>query len=117
LTHVAGLGPTKEFDYSNLHPAMLYAMEGLPLIDDAYAIDGIDPKYRKLIKRTFNSLLNAHEGQKIDQPGEQELPESVSRSFFQDAIIDKHASIAHHLRTGIGLRLQKTEADIQLQRV
>jgi hypothetical protein len=33
---------TFEYDYSYLHPAMLYAELGLPLADDAYEIEGIE---------------------------------------------------------------------------
>ncbi|MHC2278005.1 hypothetical protein ACVME8_004616 [Bradyrhizobium diazoefficiens] len=51
--------PTREIDYSNLHLAMIYAKEGLPLDGDAYAIDGLDARYRKLVKVTLLKLINA----------------------------------------------------------
>ncbi len=42
---------------------MLYAKEGLPLVEDAYELPGLEQnRYRKLVKSTFFKLINAREG-------------------------------------------------------
>lgn len=104
--------PTVEVDYSNLHPAMLYAEEGLYLPGDAYAIDGIDPQHRKLIKKTLLRLINAAEEQDIRRPRDHALPEGWTWERLQQALIEKHRPIARHLRSGAGLRLMRTDSDI-----
>lgn len=51
-----------EIDYANLHAVMAYAQAGIDLPPgDQYAIDGFD---RALVKRAFNTLLNATSRQK-----------------------------------------------------
>lgn len=105
---------TSEYDYSNLHPAMLYADAGLPLAGDAYEIDGIEPTKhnRKLIKTTFLKLINARKGQRIESPSPSSLPSGWSWPALREAIIAKHEPIAEHFRSGAGLRLQKRDAEI-----
>jgi hypothetical protein len=49
---------TVEWDYSSIHPTILYAMEGHPAPSDAYDIPEWDSEHRDLIKTTFNQLLN-----------------------------------------------------------
>ena len=107
--------PTKELDYSNLHPAMLYALEGIQLEDYAYALPGIDAAYKKLIKATFFKLMNAQVGQRIKPPRRGSLPPGWTWRQLQEAIKDKHHRIAHHFNSGIGLELQKTDSDIAEQ--
>ncbi len=105
---------TWEYDYSSLHPAMLYALEGLPLANDAYEIEGIEPtkSNRKLIKTTFLKLINAQKGQRIDRPRIGAIPRGWTWESLQKSIIEKHAPIKHQFRTGIGLKLQKQDAAI-----
>ena len=105
-------GPTREFDYSNLHAAMLYARKGLPLREDAYLLDGVDPKYRKLIKATFFRLINAKRGQKIQAPKVKLLPPRISWRELQEMVKEKHAPIGEYFNSGEGLRLQRIDADI-----
>jgi hypothetical protein len=107
--------PTIEVDYSTLHPAMLYAEEGLHLPGDAYAIDGIDPRHRKLIKKTLLRLINATADQNIERPREHALPEGWTWQDVQQALIEKHQPIARHLRSGAGLRLMRKDSDIAAQ--
>ncbi len=102
--------PVSEVDYSNMQAAMLYAREGLDLPDDAYLIDGIPTDYRKLIKTTFFKLINA-EGQ-IRRPSRDALPEGWSFDQIMEALQDKHAPIADHFNTGIGIQLQRDDSDI-----
>ena len=107
--------PTKEFDYSNLHPAMLYARRGLPLAEDAYSLPDIDRAYRSLIKATFFKLVNALEGQRIRPPRDDALPPGVTWAQLQEAVREKHAPIAQDLNTGVGLELQRVDSDIAEQ--
>jgi hypothetical protein len=105
---------TSEYDYSHLHPAMLYAEAGLPLRHDAYEIEGIEPTKhnRKLIKTSFLKLINAQKGQRIDRPRNEALPEGWTWEDIQKAIIEKHEPIKHNFRSGVGLKLQKRGAEI-----
>jgi hypothetical protein len=105
---------TSEYDYSSLHPAMLYAEAGLPLGEDAYEIEGIEltKHNRKLIKTTFLKLINARRGQRIDRPRDKALPKGWTWEALQEAIIKKHEVIKDHFRSGVGLKLQKRDAEI-----
>jgi len=104
--------PTREIDFSNLHAAMLYASKGHPLRAAAYSLEGLDARYRKLIKTTFFKMINAREGQQIRSPNPGELPDGWTWQQLQDAIRDKHAVIGDYLQSGHGLRLQRKDADI-----
>jgi hypothetical protein len=104
-------GPTREFDFSNLHAAMLYAKEGLKLENDAYVLPGLDA-YRKLVKTTFFKMMNAYEDQRIDPPRKDALPPGLSWADLQRMILEKHAPIAHRLKSGDGIRMQRLDADI-----
>jgi hypothetical protein len=108
--------PTRELDYSNLHPAILYARKGLPLPTDAYVIEGIDPSFRGLIKETFNALLNAPD-RRISGPTpweqkENPLPEGWTFRRILQAVVESHAPIADYFYTGIGLKLQRLDSDV-----
>ena len=49
-------GMTVEEDYNQIHPKLLYRMEGKQLSDDAYTLDGWE---RDICKKAFNIILNA----------------------------------------------------------
>lgn len=101
--------PTNEVDYVTIHPAMLYAQEGLPLTEDSYSIPGLE-KYRdNFVKPAFNALINA-KNKKIRPP--EELPEGWTWPDVQAAIIEKHELLKDHFYSGIGLQLQRKDADI-----
>lgn len=104
--------PTRELDYSNMQPAMLYAKCGLPLKEDAYALDGVDQSYRKLLKKTLFQLINAREDQRIRAPAPEALPPGFTWDKLQNALIKKHELIAKYLRTGIGIEFQRIDSDI-----
>lgn len=105
---------TQEIDFSNMQAAMLYAREGLALPEDAYSLPGVDPIYRKLIKRTFFQLINARPDQQIRAPGADQLPPGMAFDDLQRALAEKHEPIAHYLRSGIGIELQRIDAEIAL---
>jgi len=50
---------TVEWDYSSIHPTILYAKAGETIPNDAYDIPDWDRKYRDLIKKAFNQLINS----------------------------------------------------------
>ena len=102
--------PTAELDYSNMQIAMLYADAGLELEGDAYAIEGIPGSYRKLIKRTLLQIINAE--RRMRAPRHDELPEGWSWQELQEAIRERHRPIAGHFNSGIGVKLQRRDADV-----
>lgn len=106
--------PTVEIDYSNMQAAMIYAKEHMELPEDAYSLDGIDGSYRKLIKTTFFQMINAREGQQIRAPKDENLPPDVTFKELREMIARKHEPIAGYFNTGIGLELQKIDAEIAL---
>jgi hypothetical protein len=103
---------TREFDYSNLHAAMLYAKVGATLGDDAYSLPNVSDEFRKLIKKTFFKLINAEKGQRIAPPRTEALPPGLSWEALQKAIVAKHEPIAEFLHSGAGLELQRLDSDI-----
>lgn len=102
--------PTAEVDYSSMQIVMLYAKEGIKLEGDAYHIDGIDPHYRPLIKRTLLKIINATG--RMEAPRKDALPEGWTWQQLIEAVKARHEPIAKHFRTGIGLQLQRTDSDI-----
>jgi len=103
---------TREFDYSNLHAAMLYAREGLALPDDAYALPGISAEYRKLIKKSFFKLINAGPHQAVQAPRGSALPPGWTWAQLQAAIKEKHAPIRTYFNSGAGISLQRLDSEI-----
>lgn len=102
--------PTIEHDYSNMQAVMLYARENVQLEGDAYALDGIGEEYRPLIKRTFFKLINATG--RIKAPSRGALPSGWTWRQLQEAVIERHSRIARHFRSGVGIELQRLDADI-----
>jgi hypothetical protein len=110
-----------EYDYSNLHPTILYAREGEVPPEDSYAavIDYVKAvsfsqggSLRKVIKKAFNAMLNAEKP--LSRP-----PKDIELQRFEltwaelsEAIRRCHAPIAHHFETGVGVRLQRLDSDI-----
>ncbi len=106
--------PTAEVDYSNMHTVMLYANVGQQPPEDAYTLPGVDPAYRKIIKKTFFQMINAGEGQRMRPPKAGELPDGMNFNQLQAAIMERHEPIAQYLRSGMGIQLQKIDAEIAL---
>jgi len=103
--------PTREYDHSNLHFAMLYAVERQTLDGDAYMIRGLE-NHRMLVKTTLLKLINAHPTTWIAPAKKTDLPEGLSWDDLLELVKAKHRPIANHLRSGIGLTLQKIDAQI-----
>lgn len=113
-----------ELDYKEIHPVILYAMEGVECPDECYASvitykklpEGKTSKnFRDIIKMLFHAMLNA-EPELKNPPGRIKLSDYGLRfSDVMEAIKTYHAPIAHHFGTGIGLKLQRTDSDIAEQ--
>jgi len=105
---------TDEPDFPSLHPQLLYALVGRHLPHDPYDLDGWD---RPTVKRAFNIMLNAK------TPGLAMLAVAETMGGYSARhrekakrliaeIERKHAPVAEHFGSGIGLRLQRTDSDI-----
>ncbi|TIS23901.1 MAG: hypothetical protein E5X07_15770 [Mesorhizobium sp.] len=102
--------PTVEVDFSSMQLAMLYAQVGQQLEGDAYAIDGIGPEFRPVVKTTTLKMINA-KGH-IQPPLKSALPPGFSWKNLQEAILAKHKPIAEFFGSGEGIRLQRLDSDI-----
>ena len=101
---------TKEYDFSGLHPNILYAMNHLTFPDDPYdnLVKGVP---RKACKVAFNVMLNSSKELKTF-PDLNLSQYGVKWAVLSAAIIERHKQIAHHFYTGIGKELQKIDSDI-----
>ena len=110
-----------EFDYSNLHPTILYRQEGLKPPKDSYSLV-IDEHFqevqtnraslRQMVKKAFNAMLNANKPMK-NAPGRVKPKEfGLKWSQVSNAVLKSHSDIAHHFYTGAGLKLQKVDSQI-----
>lgn len=112
-----------EFDYSNQHPFLLYAQEGIELDRDCYR-DVVNLKgstlpsekkreeLRSLVKSSFNAMLNSSHPLKQAPKGVSPQSFGLTWKYISDSIIQFHSPIAHHFYTGVGLRLQRVDSDI-----
>ena len=102
---------TVEFDYSGLHPAILYAEAGRDLPDDPY--DGIlAPQHRDLVKKAFNAMVNAkHE---LTRPPYGLVLRETGMTWRQlsSAIREKHKPISHAFYSDGGTHLQFIDSEL-----
>ncbi|KQI67603.1 hypothetical protein AN189_14930 [Loktanella sp. 3ANDIMAR09] len=111
---------TVEVDYSGLHAAMLFAEAGLQIPNDPYerclskAIDTPEGKAeRKLVKLTFNALLNAKTVQHFGQvKGYSEDLTGREWDDFKKFIVSSFPEFKQHFGSGVGLRLQRKDSDL-----
>jgi hypothetical protein len=111
--------PTRELDFSNLLPNLLYARAGAPLAGDAYELDEVErtEENRDIVKKAFISLVNATGH--IRQPASEDLPtksnDSTSRLTWPElkaAIRRRHPQIDQYFQSGIGTAMQRADSDI-----
>jgi hypothetical protein len=107
--------PTRELDFSHMQPAMLYTKLGLQLSSYAYDIDGVPKtdKNKALIKKTFMQIINAKKGMRPpDDEQTADLPAGWNWKTLREAIETKHEPIKKFFRSGVGVLLQRIDADI-----
>jgi hypothetical protein len=110
-----------ELDYSNQHPSILYAQEGVSRPFDCYSEvlklprlpHGVTPKnVRDMVKAAFNAMLNSSHILKNAPNGVEPKRFGLKWREISDAITAFHKPIAHHFYTGVGVRLQRQDSDI-----
>ena len=110
-----------EFDYSNLHPTILYLQEGLEPPRDSYSLVIAEnlqdvqtnrAALRSMIKKAFNAMLNANKPMRNAPGGVVPKDFGLKWSQVSDAVLKSHEGIAHHFYSGAGLRLQKVDSQI-----
>ena len=110
-----------ELDYSNQHPSILYAQQGVirpadcysgvikpPSIEDGAVLKDV----RDMIKAAFNAMLNSPKPLRQAPTGVKPSKFGLKWAEVSEAIIAFHEPIAHHFYTGVGLRLQRLDSDI-----
>lgn len=107
---------TVEVDYSGLHAAILYAESGLSIPDDPYQrclTKAGNHTERKLVKRTFNALLNASSVAGIGEIAGYSV-DITGREWrdFKLYIISQYPEFESLFGTGVGLRLQRRDSDL-----
>jgi len=107
---------TVEEDYSQLHPLLLYRMEGKSPDGDVYILYGYD---RDLCKKALNIILNAYTyqsavGAVATEIGVREGPGNnyEKAKALISALKAKHKLIDKHFHTGVGLKLQAVDASM-----
>ncbi len=105
--------PVCELDYSALAVNMLYAREGLPLPgDDAYCYEEFPIK---LMKRVTFRLINAKDRKAatlaVLKLMKWKEPENIADLLIQH-MAEKHAPIAQHFCSGVGVALQYRDSRI-----
>ena len=110
-----------EYDYSSMHPAMLYHLEGLKPPEDSYAkvIAEHCPDYenkkespRRAIKQAFNAMVNSPKILKSLPRGVRLKQYGIKWKQMSEAIIQSHKPIQKYFYSGYGTRLQKLDSDI-----
>ena len=113
--------PTVEFDYSTIHPTILYSKEGLTPPDDAYTqiigdnFKGLNvdkTKFRSMFKSAFNAMLNSKKALSSPPKGITPGDFGLKWSQISNAIIKTHSPIAHHFYSDAGRRLQKIDSEV-----
>jgi len=107
--------PVVELDYPHLHPTLMTAEAGCTLDDrDPYEIDGMP---RHVVKRAFNTLLNADNKNKaIGSLRDKLIGDGFGtyrKAVALVAVVEqRHPAFADFWGTGKGLRLQAVDAAI-----
>ena len=107
---------TVEVDYSAIHAAMLFALAGKNIPSDPYSRcvtnKGNDIE-RKLVKLTFNALLNARSAKGLNPvKGYNERLTGRSWEEFKRFIIESYPECVDHFGTASGLKLQRMDSDL-----
>lgn len=107
---------TVEVDYSGIHAAMLFALAGKDIPTDPYArcvTNKGSVAERKLVKTTFNALLNADSVEGIGKIKKyDETLTGRNWDDFKRFIVESYPECADQFGTGAGLRLQRMDSDL-----
>ncbi|MDA9795844.1 hypothetical protein N9C22_06300, partial [Paracoccaceae bacterium] len=110
-----------ELDYSNQHPSILYAQEGVARPVDCYSLgtellklssDHCLVGFRNTVKAAFNAMLNSPRTLKRAPTGVDLSKFGLKWAELSSAIMDFHEPIAHHFYTAVGLKLQRLDSNI-----
>ena len=103
---------TREFDFSQLNPNMIYAAYNLELgSEDAYdrVLDG---EHRDTVKQAFNAMIQASTAL-TSKPENIDLdPLGMTWRDLRQAVLDAHKPIQHLFFTGLGNQLQFEDSSI-----
>lgn len=108
--------PTVEIDYACYHASILYALEDIEYMEDAYLIDNINKyknkKYlREMGKIAFNKLINGK--RKPFKPKQFNSNKAgIDWDDLVKAIKKKHVRINKYFSTGYGIELQRKDSDL-----
>ncbi|KVQ67584.1 hypothetical protein WT22_07200 [Burkholderia territorii] len=104
--------PTVTLDYKQMGPSIHYGLEGIPFVDDAYAIPGYE-LHRTGIKKVFGAMT--HAGGRFNRLDDLEagaLPAGAKLSKVCRDIETYHAPIAHRFYCRSGMEAMRMESDI-----
>lgn len=119
--------PTVEVDFSEIHPTMLYLLNGQSAPERIYDLglmrDG-DPLYnpekephktrRKIIKTFVNALINdERQTHKLSKSKAKQL--GLSHDELKDLVLQKHPVIAQATGSDIGVYLQYLDSEIAVR--
>lgn len=106
-----------ELDYGQMFLRMLYAdtEAGAPDVEDLYAIPGCSYSRDGLKKITTAALTTDSVLTRMPEDTRKHFSDAISFDEVMEQIKGYHAPIAHHFFTGIGMKLQKREADIMVK--
>lgn len=107
--------PTVEADFKGLHPAILFAMNGLTIPPDPYAlVPGVAENdiLRPFAKTTFLALLNAGSGGTKEPRDFDSTAHGMTAKAFQQLVRDAFPMLPGIFGTGIGLHLQREDSDM-----
>lgn len=118
--------PAAEWDYSGMHPRMLYARAGIRRVEgDPYRPEEVMPgggRVRGFIKRALNACINcrtrpaAHSAIANMLKNDAELHEAVGPvAVFTDRMLKTHAPIAPYFFTGVGMELMTSDGTVMLE--
>lgn len=113
--------PTVELDYSCLHIAILYALEGItPPEGDLYKVAGISSEHRKIVKKAFNIAINSKDEKSAllainESRREIEKELGIISPKAKDILFSiriTHYELSKYLCTGYGVYLQRIDSDL-----
>ena len=106
-----------EPDFHHLHPRLLYAQQGRQLGADAYTLHGFE-KHRRLVKLGWQIMINAHSRSAAVRALANRLggPRHYSSASAMLAALENHHDpIRRAFYSGVGLILQRIDADLMMK--